>query len=1177
VPNIAKGFISLFFCCSSFFCFTQNLEQINFNYDLNPGESIHDVILDPYDKYYIVVGDFTQLGSSTADNIAFIDKITFATIDISSLPPEYQFLETTDGPIYSIEIFDVNTVAFETYHRIVIGGDFSTVTSGGIVYSRNGIAEFSSTQFFTFPPPPNTDFLITSWNPNLDVGTSNDSEGIRDIHWVSNKLILGGFFIDISNPYSSQNLTTIDASSKVYLPDFDPGNLNWTTEIVNSITELNGEIFIGGMGFSMLKFDTAGNLDGSFTLAPFSFNNLETYSSFIYEDSLLLSFYDNPSASNHFSVNSTNDGSSVASHPLHGIPAASFIEPITYKNFAIGFHNLGTTVRLYENTGTLLDVNDYSWNFNINFHNTSNLFSRGNLFVENNLLFVSTKSLTQVNGLPRTGLSIFCMEPEDPSDFVVFDTMVCQGDLSTFSISNVKGADGYEWTFANGGVDLDPPDFNGVQDTFVTVSPSVSIEFLDNFIDGTLTVRPFSNCGNNLVIPGNLYSKATTINIGLNPLPNALAGIDTILTCYVDSILLQGISDSANVTYSWKELSEPSFVAVQDTLIADSAEYVLRVENLLGCLNFDTILVDIDKVYPTFDPITGPFELTCVDTLLNFTGICNNTVDTLTWWKKLSNGDSLQNPLIANEAVQYQFYTQDTINGCIGMQTPIVITQDYVKANINIQGYPGYDFLSFLDTISCSIDTLYLKSFSDSVNATVDWTDSNFLNPIGDSIAVTQSGTYYVKSINLNTGCADTLKVLIFEDLIQPDIQLPSSVNVLNCSNDSIFLDGSTISLDTAMIWTGVSIPPSSNPLTVINPGYYTLTVTSNENGCSISDSVLVQSDNSIDVFVSNDTFVCDQNSVIVSASFGGTVTGVTYLWDNFQTSPSASYLAGQDSIAIVEVFGNGGCYGTDTIRISTPPAPVINYQGFQPCGGGSSGYIVVSPISGWGPFEYSIDNGSVFQTSTTFDSLALGVYNFLVKDSLNCVYPFQAEINETSQTVQPDFLVSTYNQQTDTLIAIDVSNPTPDSAQWIFPPEIILIGYEMGSPLFLLPDTGSFDITLDAYYGTCVTSLTKNIEVAKFDSTLANLFNQNGIKSIDLYPNPNDGNFTIQVELYKKQNVRLHVYDMNSVEFEYEIYQDVDLINEPITLIAAATNGTYVLRIVGEFDSAYITFIVNR
>ena len=300
-------------------------------------------------------------------------------------------------------------------------------------------------------------------------------------------------------------------------------------------------------------------------------------------------------------------------------------------------------------------------------------------------------------------------------------------------------------------------------------------------------------------------------------------------------------------------------------------------------------------------------------------------------------------------------------------------------------------------------------------------------------------------------------------------------------------------------------------------------------------------------------------------------------MWNNGTITANANYTAGDDPFAIIEINGDGGCYGTDTIFISTPPYPIINFQGFQPCSSGSSGSIVASPISGWAPFEYSVDNGITYQSSGTINGLDIGTYDILVKDSLECEYPFQATIDITSQVATPQFLFSTYNYTGDTIIVIDVSNPPADSVDWSFSSEIVELWQNDTSALILLPDTGSFFVNMDAWFGTCLSSLSKEVFVSELDTTLADNFYSNGIKSIELYPNPNDGTFTLEVEFHTAQNAILDIYNVTPTIYEHIEYTGTTLIMESIIMPPEALSGGYIIRIISDYDSAYIPFTLIK
>tara|TARA_B110000027_G_scaffold57454_1_gene62219 strand:+ start:2209 stop:6585 length:4377 start_codon:yes stop_codon:yes gene_type:complete len=97
-----------------------------------------------------------------------------------------------------------------------------------------------------------------------------------------------------------------------------------------------------------------------------------------------------------------------------------------------------------------------------------------------------------------------------------------------------------------------------------------------------------------------------------------------------------------------------------------------------------------------------------------------------------------------------------------------------------------------------------------------------------------------------------------------------------------------------------------------------------------------------------------------------------------------------------------------------------------------TNGSIVITPTSGEGPYQYSIDGGQTFSQNNVFSNLAVGDYNVVVKDIADiCSYevdvPIEVEglvINEinykSSVTFNPGDWIELYNPKAGT---IDISN----------------------------------------------------------------------------------------------------------------------------------------------------------
>jgi len=97
-----------------------------------------------------------------------------------------------------------------------------------------------------------------------------------------------------------------------------------------------------------------------------------------------------------------------------------------------------------------------------------------------------------------------------------------------------------------------------------------------------------------------------------------------------------------------------------------------------------------------------------------------------------------------------------------------------------------------------------------------------------------------------------------------------------------------------------------------------------------------------------------------------------------------------------------------------------------------TNGSIVITPTSGVGPYQYSIDGGQSFGPNNVFSNLAVGDYNVIVKDGAEiCLYeqgvPIEVEgpiINEINYSSSVAFnagdWIELYNPKT---ASIDISN----------------------------------------------------------------------------------------------------------------------------------------------------------
>lgn len=493
--------------------------------------------------------------------------------------------------------------------------------------------------------------------------------------------------------------------------------------------------------------------------------------------------------------------------------------------------------------------------------------------------------------------------------------------------------------------------------------------------------------------------------------------------------------------------------------------------------------------------------------------------------------------------------------------------------DINVTGVSSLVALMSVDTITCANDTLYINAYSSASNALISWkdlADSVYNNPL----QVYSPGFYSIDVTDGVNGCNSNVLVNVIQNKIPPLLNaLPDSL-FFNCSQSSIQLNGSSPTPQTSLAWSGSSFS-SSNPATATAQGQYILTATSADNGCIKTDSLFVSYKPEIILASNQDTIVCKNSLINLSTSVIGSLSGVTYSWNSGSTSAS-THVQPAVSTTYIVTANAAGCSGKDTVIVTIPPDMVDSVATYKPCNGTKFGTILLYVYGGIPPYQYSIDNGASFSSTGSFTNTPFGTYSVLVKDSLGCTVSNTAVLNGFSGLPIPQFIASTQNMTGDTIVLVDISSPQPDSVSWILPPQASIVGGDDFNPVIVMPDTGAFQVTMTAYWSDCVLDTTKLIYFHPSDSTIATEYNNNGIKSVTLYPNPNTGAFTVDVEFFKKQNSSIQIWDATATRYFQKNFTDTDFITLPLNL-THLVNGTYILRVIGEYNTRHLNFIISH
>lgn len=412
----------------------------------------------------------------------------------------------------------------------------------------------------------------------------------------------------------------------------------------------------------------------------------------------------------------------------------------------------------------------------------------------------------------------------------------------------------------------------------------------------------------------------TIVGDTLKPIANA--GLDTMLTCSVEEITLDGSGSSQGTDFEYTWLDPTNLALGNDLLqtITEPGLYTLEViDTTNGCMSSSEVLVENNKQNPiAMAALDG--AITCeVDTAtLDGTGSSVGAIFTYNWIAP--SGSSAGNALIIDvtEPGMYQLVVTNSQNDCTS-EFPIEIEAQ----NQPIPVEAGID-----TTIGCEGGVSLAGSFTNTnQNVLIQWSGPGMLGCIGQSNTLTPTmdcpGTYYMTVQDPATGCLGMDSIVVVPDTVLPVIDA-GNFTIFPCSEDELQLNGASDITDITVLWSSATNDPINDNTTltptIVVPGTYTLTVTSNANQCSSTDFVVIEEPILPTAVIEGDT-TADCAVPIVDLSAASSTQNVSYLWEAI----SGEIPAGQETLVQINVPEGVyqltvtdvlGCMGTATHTI---------------------------------------------------------------------------------------------------------------------------------------------------------------------------------------------------------------------------------------------------------------------
>ncbi len=613
----------------------------------------------------------------------------------------------------------------------------------------------------------------------------------------------------------------------------------------------------------------------------------------------------------------------------------------------------------------------------------------------------------------------------------------------------------------------------------------------------------------------------------------------TPVTCVESGTFTFSISNGA-LPYNWEFGGTNGTGTVVSNLPSGMTNDLLITDNL-GCEVLTSVSIGLDITEPTVNVTASFTELTCDNPSTTLTANASSSGGGNLFYQWYMGGTLISGETSStystSEAGNYSVTVMQDNNGCDVTSNAISITAvELPVANINTpQG----------TIITCTLGTITLDGSASTGNGlSYQWLFNG--NPIpgatNASYGASNTGNYVLEVTDANGCLVPTNEIGITDNLIAPTAFIDTQEGtIINCDQGSLQLDasGSTVQGTPSYMW---STGQSTSSITVSTLGEYVVTVTDDINDCIDFISVNISTDfTEPNVNNGNLNGCADDNGESVfnltlaqiSNEDPGDIT-ITYYDGNTEINDPSNYTA-SGGIVIGEVeLNETGCTANAeiTLVISTIVTPTVTIsevtQVSSWCNDTQVFTVEAEEITDY-TYEWDV-NGTNTQVEEeggcTFVEIEQGDILSIAVTFGSCTesYDVTNSINWNGQALDAEVLII---PGTNTLFC---NRNDLDSYQWgrtakngncdeLLTDEIYQ-SYVAG-----LVDTDAYYYWVLAEKNACSSRIYYN-ETPFGRLDLSNLEDY-GDLTMDIYPNPNNGQFTIELESNQQQKLDLNIFDV--------------------------------------------------
>ncbi|MCX2682001.1 T9SS type A sorting domain-containing protein [Galbibacter sp. EGI 63066] len=577
----------------------------------------------------------------------------------------------------------------------------------------------------------------------------------------------------------------------------------------------------------------------------------------------------------------------------------------------------------------------------------------------------------------------------------------------------------------------------------------------------------------------------------------------------------------APVEISYPQYNRPSSIGATDAWIEavivggtpfDDGTYTYFWENEEGTLlNALTSAVVVDGTYVIrlTDIPAGNYYLTAQDKNYEIAMTklgCTHANSKFTIHEPIEAVIEIQTPISCNTANEYQDPFSDGalvahISGGVPFETGLPYIYHWKKQNENGN---WEELTDQLDSIAINLnDGNYALNVEDANGSVMGTYQSDDLIEAIDS-------TFYFEEPELLEVSFTTTEI---------------SCDAGNNGSAEVFITGGVPPYD--IKWSNGGTTPV---ITDLIGGTYFVFVTDSR-GCEVSGNVEVAQPGGLefDVVTQKDPTCFEGSDGEIDIDVTGGLPPYEYQWNTGETTNSLENLSeGTYTLKIVDAEG---CIAYKEIILEDPEPVHIDLGEDRTLCNNQEFSLDITIDDPGATYQWESDNGFT-STSPQVTLSEAGIYTATVTTALGCIGQDQIEVQASSAAIDADFLITSQAFVGEEVVLVNVSSPLGEGTEWYVPDGVTIVSESSEALILKFKETGAYEVRLRTLEGDCYQDYTKQI-VVKEPTDLYDIgeAEEPFIKKFMVYPNPTNGNFSVEIELSEVADLSLRMISLLTAE----------------------------------------------